>query len=483
MKINKSSEEVIKLIKEKTENNPDIIYKTRKYGKHKLYIVFCESLTDRLTINDYILRYLTKTSDKVKTNNIIDYLNDNIPATKIAKITSQEELMHSILSGLTVILVDGEDKAISVETRTTLSSDIVESKNEKTLKGPKDGFTENYQTNLGLIKKRIRSEDLRVTEHRVGTKGNALVAVISVHNIVDPKIVEHINRKIAKIDIDAVFDVNQIVELISPNEKNFFPNFLPTERPDYVSMLLLEGRVAILLENTPDVAVVPALFDDFFNSPEDNYSRVPNSSVNRILRLIALLITILTPAIYIAITIFNHETIPSNFLINLATQRDGVPFTTIIEAIIMGVAFEILKETDTRAPSPIGSSLSIVGALVLGDAAVTAGIVSPIMVIIIAITAISGLIVSYSDMSHAIRSWRLGFMIGAALAGIFGVLLVGIIFVANVSSIRSFGVPFSAPYSPLIPEDTGRGFFLTFVQKFIKRNSLITKNKYKSKER
>lgn len=483
MKINKSSKVVIDNIKKKTDNNPDIIFKTKKYGKFELNIIFCESMTDRLTINDYILEFLSKTDQNVKTNNIVEYLTDRLPVTKVSKITTEDELIYSVLSGLTVILINGEEEALAMETRTMLNSDITESKNEKTLKGPKDGFTESYQTNLGLLRKRLKTSDLRVTEHRVGTVGKALVSVVAINNIVNKELLEYVNKKIAEIDIDAVLDVNQIIELISSNEKNIFPNYVATERPDYAANLLLEGRIAIVLENVPEVGIIPVFFKDFFNSPEDHYSRPLNATVNRIIRLFALLITLLTPAIYIAITTFNHESIPSNFLINLTTQRDGTPFTTIIEAILMGISFEILKETDTRAPSPIGSSLSIVGALVLGEAAVTAGIVSPIMVIIIAITAISGLIVSYADVSQAIRIWRFIFMIGATVAGIFGVLLIGIIFVANLSSIKSFGMPFGAPYAPLIPDDAGRAFVLTFFQKYIKRNKLITKNKYKSRER
>jgi spore germination protein KA len=216
---------------------------------------------------------------------------------------------------------------------------------------------------------------------------------------------------------------------------------------------LLDGRIAIVVENTPYVIVIPALFVDFFHSPEDLYQKVLNVNVTRIIRLIAFLITVLAPGIYVTMSTYNLEAIPTKLLISFSSQRAGVPLPIILETIMMMITFEILKETDTRAPSAIGSSLSIVGALVLGQAAVTAGIVSPITVIVIAITSISGLI-SYSvDMVNGVRWWRLVFLVFASFVGLYGVLIAGILFNLSIASIKSFGLPYLIPFAPFYKDD------------------------------
>lgn len=480
--INENSKITIDIIKKQTNNNPDIIIKKMKFNNYNLSLVFSESMSDRATINEFILKYITLQEEKSKIKDIFEYLKENIPAHKIQKVKTLNDLMYSLLSGFSIILIDGFTEAITIETKGTLNSSIAPAENEKTLKGPKDAFTENYQINIGLIRKRLKTKRLKLDETVVGTIGKSKVGIVSIDGIVRNDVLDYIINKIKKINIDSVFDTSQIVEIISENEKNVLPNFLATERPDYAAMLLLEGRIAIILENSPYVAIVPVFIDDFFHSPEDMYNRTLNSTINRFIRFFAFLLTLLTPAIYVAITTYNHETIPSKLLINFSIQRDGVPFSTVVEALFMTLTFEILKETDTRIPSSIGNSLSIVGALVLGDAAVTAGIVSPIMVIVIAITSISGLIISYTDVSNGIRWWRIWFLIGASTAGILGIVVAGLIFVTNMVSIKSFGLPFMAPYSPFVKSNISNSLFLTFYNKYFKRNTYTAKDNCKIEE-
>ncbi|MDD3392291.1 MAG: spore germination protein [Bacilli bacterium] len=466
----------LSIINEQTNNNPDIIIKKTKFFDYNLCVLFSESMSDRMTINNFILKNLNVENRYKKKQDIITYLTESLPIHKTSIVNDFKKLYYNLLSGFTVILIDGFNEAVCFETKAILNSDIAPAQNEKTLKGPKDAFSESYQSNIGLIKKRLKTKNLQIKETIVGNIGQSKLAILSIKGIVDDHLYNYIINKIENIDIDIILDATQIIDIISTNEKNVLPNFMETERPDQVTNMLVDGRIALILENSPYVAVVPIFFEDFFHTPDDLYIRNINTFFNRTIRLLAFFITILTPAIYIAITTYNHETIPSKLLINFSTQRDGVPFSSVIEAIIMTITFEVLKETDIRVPITIGSSLSIVGALVLGDAAVNAGIVSPIMVIVIALTSISGLIISFDDVASGIRWWRFIFLAGASIAGVMGIVVAGLIFIANITSINSFGKPYMIPYAPLIKQDVFNGIFPKFYNKFFKKSKTTTKN-------
>lgn len=482
-KINSSIEKIKNYIYKKTNNDPDIIFKEINLNKYKINIFFYESLTSSETINDFVLEFFDdKKNHRVKIKDIDSFIEKSLPINKVTKAEYYKDLFYNILSGFTIIHIEGRNYVFCVETKGKLYSSIEPTQSETVIKGPKDGFTENYQLNIGLIKKRIKSEKLWLEERKLGRYSQTKIGVLYVSDIASKELVDDILKKIDKIDIDAVFDSNYIIENISENVNNVFPTFISTERPDSVALSLLEGKIAIVIENTQYVIIIPTTFADLFHSAEDYYQKPINASYTRIVRFIALLITLLIPAFYIAITTYNHEAIPSKLLINFATQRDGVPFPTIMEALIMLVTFEILKETDTRLPTIIGSSLSIVGALVLGEAAVAAGIVSPIMVIVIAITAISGFILSYLDGINGIRWWRLFFIVFSSLAGILGIAIASFIFIINLSDMNSFGVPYLAPYEPLIKKDLGSSLILTKQKKYFKRKSYLSKNIIKGKE-
>lgn len=481
-KIDINVHKVVSKIKTQTSENPDIIIKEMTISNTEIAVVFSESLADRTTINDYVLEFLENIRlYNKKVDNVYDYIKNNITMHKVVKVSSYKDLFYNLLSGFTLIVVNGSSDIISIETRTKLDSGVAEAQNETVTKGPKDAFTENYQTNLGLIKKRIKSESLLLDEYIIGNKSKTKVGIVYDKDIAPKDLVDQITEKIKNISIDALFDSNYIIEMISGNEKNVFPNYLSTERPDFVSMNILEGRIAIVVENTPYVVIVPSLFVDFFHTPEDYYQKSTNVNLTRIIRVIALIITLLVPAVYIAISTYNLEAIPTNLLISFSTQREGVPLPTTIEIIMMIITFEILKETDTRAPSAFGSSLSIVGALVLGQAAVAAGIVSPITIIVVAITAISGLIAYSADIVNGVRWWRLIFIVFASFAGLFGVLIAGFFFVINICSIKSFGVPYLTPFAPFVAREQNNAIFLTNKRKYETRNHLTTQKKIRRK--
>jgi len=482
-KLSKKAIEVINEIKKETGNSPDIIIKTIPYFNHYIYVIFNEMVSNRTTINDFILEYFE--SDRktpYKKDEIIKNIKAKLPVHKINIIDNYDELLYLLLSGFTIILTDGNDQALAIETKEKLNSGIQESKAETIIKGPKDALTENYQTNIGLIRKKLKTESLWLKEVTVGTRSKNKVGIMYINDIADIDLVNYIVDKIKDIEIDSIPDSNYIMEMISENKNNVFPDYISTERPDLVSEHLLEGKIAIIVENSQYAVIIPAVLIDFLHSPGDYYQKSINVNYTRIIRFLAIIITLLTPAIYIAITTHNHEAIPEKLLISFAAQRDGVPFPTIVEAMLMLITFEILKESDLRIPQTLGSALSIVGALVLGDAAVQAGIVSPIMVIVIAITAITGLIVSYIEMIHGLRWWRILFIIAAASLGIIGIFLISIFLIINLTSIKSFGIPYLSPIAPLNISNLNNSIFITRKRELLKRNVLTAKkNIYRSR--
>lgn len=483
-KINNNFETFKKYIESQTNSNSDYVFKKINFYNQDVHLLFCDSLTDKKNINQEILSFFEERKlHKLKLKeDIFDYINKNITSPKKSIIETYEDVFYYLANGFTLIFMEGYNQIISIETRIPLNSNIAPAQNETVIKGPKDAFTENYQINLGMIRKRIKSEKLWIKETVIGKYSKTKIGVLYVKGLASEELVKKVYKKIDQINVDTIEDSNDVIELITGYRKNVFPTHLYTERPDLTSYNLLEGKIVLLVENNQTVVILPITFYELFDSPEDRYQKVINASYTKFIRILAFLITILTPAIYIAMTTYNHEAIPSKLLVNLAIQREGVPLPAIAEILLMIVTFEILKETDTRIPSVIGSSLSIVGALVLGEASVTAGIVSPIMVIVVAITSISGFIVSNFDTINGIRFWRLLFIFGASLAGIIGIFVVGLMMLINLNSVTPLGVPFLAPLAPLSKKDVLNALLKSNKNRFFTRRKYMTKNMVKGRE-
>ncbi len=357
-------------------------------------------------------------------------------------------MYYYLSSGFTCIVIDGFKECIVIETKETLDRGVSEPTTEVTVKGPKDAFTENYNKNLGLVRKRIKDENLRIKEYKLGRRTKTKVSLLYIKDIALKERVNKIKEKLENIDIDGILDVGYIRDFLVEDNYSSFPTVINTERPDIVSSALLEGKVAIVVENTSNVLVIPGLLNNFIHSPEDSYQKAINISMTRFLRLLALIITITTPALYIAITTFNQEIIPDTLLISLALQRNNVPFPNAIDIIILMLTFEILREGDMRLPSSMGTSISIVGALVLGDAAVNAGLVAPMAVIIVAVSSITGLLFTDLDIVNAFRWWRMIFLFFSITMGLIGFVCAGLIFITKITSMESFGVGYLEPFSP-----------------------------------
>lgn len=304
-----------------------------------------------------------------------------------------------------------------------------------------------------MIRRRLRSENLWFKECVVGRESKTRVALFYMNGICDEKLVDDIYKKIEKIDIEYVGNANYILDAISNPNRAIFPTNLATERPDLVSQMLLQGRVCLMVENSNEVIILPCTFIDFFKNPDDYYEKGLNVFGSRVVRIIAMILALLTPAIYISLMAYNLEAIPSGLLINFSIQRDGVPFSTVFEILVMSFMFQILRESDMRFPGKGGSSISIVGALVLGQAAVEAGIVSPITIIIVGIASVASLAFSSIELINSIRWWQLILILLASLFGFIGVMFGCIIMVTVLVSQRSCGKPYLAPFEPFNKKD------------------------------
>lgn len=304
--------------------------------------------------------------------------------------------------------------------------------------GPKDSFNEDLNTNIGLIKKRIKSDKLKIDNINIGGYTDTSISVLYIDGIVKNDLVNHVKKNLSKIDIDGIIDSSYLKNSLE-NKFNLFPTLILSERPDKCSMALLEGKIVIIVDNSPYAIILPSFFIDYFHTTDDYYQKAFNTSFIRIIRLFAFLIAIFVPAIYISVTTRNYDLIPYDLLLVLKAGRTFVPFPAYIEALFMIVCFEILKESDLRMGNKSGSAVSILGGLILGDAAVAAGIVSPIMIIIIAISSIAGLIFTSIELSNALRDYKIFILILSTIFGIYGVILGFILLLINLFSTETFG--------------------------------------------
>ncbi len=451
-KIEKDAKKNIETIKLACGNSPDFATRNIKIGNKQISYVYFESVSSDDKISDFIMKSITNDVKEAKTTtfftNLFTRLENTIPNSKLTTADDFDSIFYYLSSGFTCIFVDGSKIAIILETRTVLDRGVTESSSEPVIRGPKDSFTENHNMNLGLIRKRIKDPNLWFRELKIGRRSKTKVAIAYIKDIAELKRVHKIEQMLKNIDIDAILDSGYIRKFLEGKQHSTFPQIITTEKPDMVCGELLDGKIAIIVENTPFVLVMPATLVNFLHAPTDYYEKASNVTFSRILRTLAFFITIITPALYIALTTFNHELIPDEFLISIAMQQQGVPFPTVLEILLFGITFEVLRESDLRAPSAAGTAMSIVGALVLGDAAVAAGVVSPIVVIIVAVTSICEMAFSDIDMINALRSWKIIFIFTSMFMGLIGFLVAMLILIIKLVSLETLDVPYLIPFSP-----------------------------------
>lgn len=453
IKVTGHIEDTVNSIKNIIGESDDIIQRDFLIGKKvKATLFFVDGLCDSNSIEEDVIRpliYFVNEEEFKKQENYFDYLkNEVVTLTEIKKENSLEKAILPLLSGETLLIVDGFKEMILFETRQFNERNISEPESEIVVRGPRDGFVETLHTNVLQIRKRIRDPNLTVQFGSLGRRSKSDIAILYIKGIANSKYIEEIRYRISCIDNDQVVDTGTLEQLIEDNVLSIFPQMLRTERVDKTVSALMGGQIVVFHDGSPFSLMAPVTFHMLFRSPEDYYDRWQIGSLVRFLRYIAAAIATFLPALYIAMTSYHHGMIPTTLALSIAGSREGVPFPAFIEAMVMEGTLELLREAGVRLPRSVGQTIGIVGGLVIGDAAVRAGIVSPIMVIVVAITAIASFALPAYNLSIALRIIRFIFMIFASIFGLYGIVIAYIILNIHLVGLKSFGTYYTTPFAP-----------------------------------
>lgn len=447
-------EENIAYIKNELGSSTDLVIRELDLlncSNRRAALIYVEGLVDSNQVQDHVLKPLIS-EDFVNEIDQIDDLvsfvkNKQLSNSNLSERKDYEDSIFSILNGSTLILFNGYKVAIAADTAGSEQRSVSPPEDQAVLRGPRESFTENIRTNTALIRKKIKNKNLWISTKKLGSVSHTNVAVIYIKGIASDEVVQNVEAKLESIQIDGVLDSGIIEQLIEDSPLSPFPTIYHSERPDIIAAGLMEGRVAVAVDGSPFVLIAPAVFIQFFQAPEDYYERT-DYGLLRLLRIFSFFIALVGPSLYIALTTFHQEMIPTELFISIAAGRQSVPFPTVIEALIMESTFEILREAGLRMPRAVGQAVSIVGALVIGQAAVDAGIISPSMVIVVSITAIASFVLPAYNMGLSVRILRFPLMIISASFGLFGIFIGLGLLIIHLCSLQSFGVPYLSPVSP-----------------------------------
>lgn len=419
----------------------DCILRVRKinFASSSACIFYFDGMVNVELINESIVKPLIRCKKLPEKHPSAEYVCENILYASEIKMTSVvAEAVSSMMYGDTLLILENSHIALTINTKGWRTRGISEPENERILEGPREGFDEAAMFNLALIRRRLQTTDFCTEFVRVGRRTNTTVFICYLKSLVNRETLRELKFRLSKIDIDSVLDSNYIVEQISDRKNSIFKTAGTTERPDIVAARLLEGRIALVVDSTPMVMTLPYLFSENFQSDEDYYINYLMASAGRLIRLVSFFLAVAVTGIYIALTTFHFELLPSAFAGSVSAARESVPFPTVAEAIIMTVIFEILRETGIRMSQSVGHALSIVGGLVVGQAAVEAKIVSAPMLIVVALSGICGLMVP--RLRTAVFYLRFAMILAASFFGLYGILFLSAVVLIYILNLSSFGV-------------------------------------------
>ncbi|TDX51759.1 spore germination protein [Orenia marismortui] len=461
LRLQESLKENKDIIKNLIGDSNDVVFRNFNLAKSEenpALLIFIDGLTNTDLLNKHIINPLLNNLEIDDLAKSIDeetgLIQESIVTTHEIKAENKiEELIKSVLSGDAILLIEGFSQGFIVASKGWDARSVSEPTTESVIRGPRDGFTENLRTNTSHIRRRLRDPGLRIKGVLVGERSNTNIAIAYIEGLANKNIVKEVENRIKNIKVDCILESGYIEQFIEDSPFSPFPQLQHTERPDKAVGNLLEGRVVIIVDGTPFVLIAPAIFDQFYHSPEDYYQRFIITSLLRIVRIIGSGISLALPALYIALTAFHFEMLPTVFALSIAGGRAQVPFPSYLEAFFMEGVVEILREASVHLPNVIGSTIGIVGGLILGTAAVDAGLVSPAMVIVVALTTIGSFTSPTYSASNAIRILRFILMFLAATFGLYGFVAGIIAITIHMASLKSFGIPYLTPYAPSRLED------------------------------
>lgn len=478
----------LKSIQEAIGENSDVHFRefmVKKFHARSV-LVFIEGMQDEKLMSKQVLEVLMfggqqeQKEQKEQPESISNsFIKDSLmPLTQISEVDDMEELHEFILLGHTALLIEGMKGALLVGSPNGAIRSVNEPTSEALLRGPRIGFTEVLSENTSMLRRQGLNKSLEIKKFQVGSRIKKDLVIAYIKDIVNPDLLEEVNRRISKIDMDFLAESGYVEQLIEDNYLSPFQQVHNTERPDRVINALLEGRIAILLDGTPFALIVPVTFSMLLQSPEDYYERWIPGSLLRLLRFFGAFIALMGPALYISFISFHPGLIPTKLVISIIQTRQGVPFPSVIEVMILEISIEILREAGIRLPKPIGPAMGIVGGLVIGDAAVNAGIVSPFLVIVVAVTAISSFSIPTYSAGITLRLLRFVGMLFAAILGMLGTILFFLLICIHLTKLKSFGVPYVTPFSPMRLSDW-KDMYIRAPISLMKRRPVMMKTQQK----
>lgn len=445
----------LSILKNILNSSSDVIFHEFSFGSNRQsngLLIYISGMVNKNIINHNILEPLMYNTLVLESNVSMDLSNMNTIVKSIliesdtSTISTIRELLDDLLSGNAILFIDNSSEALSINAKKWEHRTVDMPLTENGVRGSREGFTENLQVNTTLLRAIIKAPDLCIESLKIGDITRTEVSIVYIKTIANPELVKEVTARLKKIHVDAILESGYIEQFIEDTHFSIFSTVANSEKPDKVAGKILEGRVAIFINGSPFVLTVPMLFVESFQSREDYYSRPFFASVIRLIRFISYMISVLAPATYVALTIFHQELIPTPLLISIVAGHESVPFPAVLEAAFMVLTFDILREAGVRLPQPVGSAISIVGALVIGQSAVAAGLISPIMVIVVSFTAITSFVVPPQTDSGALLRYIL--LALAGIAGGFGILMGLLVTLIHLSCLESFGTPYLWPIVP-----------------------------------
>lgn len=449
-KVSANLRENEKYLRSRLENCSDILIRPMRLGdKHKVdcLMIYIEVAVSNMMLDDSALGKMINHFWEISPEDIQEFVRHNsLGIADVKKLENLDESIDAMLAGNAVFFIDGYDKAMKISSKGYPSTGVMEAESEKVLRGSREGFSDSVKSNSALVRKRLRDTRLKVEEYKIGVRSHTLTQVLYMDDLVHEGLLEEVKERLEEFQIDGILDSGMLEQLTEDVWYSPFPQYQTTERPDRAVQEILNGKVVILCDNSPEALILPGNFNSFMESSEDWYHRFEMASFLRILRYLAVIMATVLPGLYLAVIRFHTQILPSALILSFAEAREGVPFSSVVELIFLELAFELIREAGVRVPGSLGNAIGIVGGLVIGQAAVEANLVSPIVVMIVALTALGSMTVPNEEFAAAFRLVKYGFLILGGYLGIYGIVLGVYLVIGHLAGLISFGIPYLVPF-------------------------------------
>ena len=443
-------------VRNRCENCADIQVRQMKLGEERkvdCLMVYIEVAVSNMMLDDSAIGKMVNHFWEVSPEKIQEFVADNsLGIADVKKLESMDEVFSALLAGNAVFFMDGYDQAMKISSKGYPGMGVSEAEAEKVLRGSREGFSDSVKTNSALVRKRLRDTRLKVEERQIGTRTHTMLHMLYMEDLVREEFLEDVRERLDTYEIDGILDSGMLEQLTEEVWYSPFPQYQITERPDRAAQEILNGKIVLICDNSPSVLILPSSFQGFMESSEDWNQRFEMASFLRVLRYLALACATLFPGLYLAVIRFHTQILPTNLILSFADAREGVPFSSVAELIFLELAFELIREAGVRVPGALGNAIGIVGGLIVGDSAVSANLVSPIVVMIVALTALGSMTIPNEEFASAFRLIKYVFLFLGGFLGIFGIVLGIYLLISHLAGLLSFGMPYLMPFVKRNPE-------------------------------